>query len=177
MICTSVSHDREFIWGARGYNNVKEMNKIQIEKFNSVITDEDEVWILGDLVLGDIDGGLELLKQLKGKIHVCLGNHDTGKREQIYRDMGWDVQLCAKLKYKKYNFYLSHYPTITHDLEEKKLWQQIWNLCGHLHITDPYYQMKQGFPIYHIEVDAHNGYPVSLDEIIEQIKIFKDKND
>lgn len=173
-----LGHDREFIWGARGYADVNEMNIKQIEKFNSVVSDEDEVWILGDLVLGDIEGGLALLKQLKGKIHVCLGNHDSAKREQAYRDMGWDVQLCARLKYKKLNFYLSHYPTLTSNGEdEKALWQQVWNLCGHLHITDPYYQMRQGLPIYHIEVDAHNGYPVSLDKIIEQIKIFKDKND
>lgn len=171
-------HDREFIWGARGYSSVEEMNAKQLEKFNSVVSDEDEVWILGDLVLGDIEGGLALLKQLKGKIHVCLGNHDTSRREQVYRDMGWDVQLCARLKYKQLSFYLSHCPTLTGNGEdEKALWQQVWNLCGHNHVTDSFYHMRQGLSIYHVEVDAHNDYPILLDDIIEQIKIFKDKND
>lgn len=161
-------HDREFIWGARGYKNVEEMNKIQLEKYNSIITDEDEVWILGDLVLGDIDGGLKILKQLKGKIHICLGNHDTGKREKAYRDMGWDVQLCAKLKYKKLNFYLSHYPTITHNLDEKEIWQVVVNLYGHLHQTTNFYHDDPW--MYHVGVDSHNGYPVLLDDIIQEVK-------
>lgn len=161
-------HDREFIWGARGYKDVEEMNKIQLEKYNSVVTDEDEVWILGDCVLGDIDGGLALLKQLKGKIHICLGNHDTGKREQAYKDMGWDVHLAARLKYKKINFYLSHYPTITHNLDEKELWQVVVNLYGHTHQTNNFYK---GDPwMYHVGVDSHDGYPISLDQVLEDIR-------
>ena len=28
-------YDREFIWGARGYKDVAEMNKVQLEKYNS----------------------------------------------------------------------------------------------------------------------------------------------
>lgn len=161
-------HSREFIWGARGYKSVEEMNKIQIEKFNSVVTDEDEVWILGDLVLGDIDGGLELLKQLKGKIHVCLGNHDSARREQAYRDMGWDVQLCARFKYKKISFYLSHYPTMTHNLDEKELWQVVVNLYGHTHQTSNFYHDDPW--MYHVGVDSHDGYPVSMDQVLEDIR-------
>ena len=163
-----LGHDREFIWGARGYADVNEMNMKQIEKFNSVVADDDEVWILGDLVLGDIETGLALLKQLRGKIHVCLGNHDTAKREQAYRDMGWDVQLCARLKYKKLNFYLSHYPTITHNLDEKEIWQVVVNLYGHTHQTTNFYHDDPW--MYHIGVDSHDGYPVCIDDIIADVK-------
>ena len=161
-------HDREFIWGARGYADVNAMNKIQLEKFNSVVSDEDEVWILGDLVLGDIETGVSYLKQLKGKIHVCLGNHDTATREKIYRDLGWDVHLAARLKYKKINFYLSHYPTITHNIDEKELWQVVVNLYGHLHQTSNFY--KDDPWMYHVGVDSHDGYPVSMDQVLEDIR-------
>jgi calcineurin-like phosphoesterase family protein len=163
-----LGHDREFIWGALGYADVNEMNIKQIEKFNSVVSDEDEVWILGDLVLGDIEGGLALLKQLKGKIHVCLGNHDSAKREQAYRDMGWDVQLCARFKYKKISFYLSHYPTITHNLDEKEIWQVVINLFGHTHQETNFYHDDPW--MYHVGVDSHDGYPISLDKVLEDIR-------
>ena len=166
MICTSVSHDREFIWGARGYADVNEMNIKQIEKFKSVVTDDDDVWILGDLVLGDIEGGLALLKQLKGRVHVCLGNHCTAKREQAYRDMGWDVQLCARFKYKKLSFYLSHYPTMTHNGEIESPTQVVWNIHGHTHATSQWSEYPY---CYNVNVDAHNGYPVSLDVLYEEI--------
>ena len=163
-----LGHDREFIWGARGYKDVYEMNEKQIENFNSVVTDDDEVWILGDLVLGDIDTGLELLKKLKGKIHVCLGNHDSARREQAYRDLGWDVQLCARLKYKKLSFYLSHYPTITHNLDEKEIWQVVINLYGHTHQTTNFYHDDPW--MYHVGLDSHNGFPICLDDIITDIR-------
>ena len=161
-------HDREFIWGARGYADVNEMNIKQLEKFNSVVTDEDEVWILGDSLLGDAEEGLKYLKQLKGKIHICLGNHDTANREKMFKDLGWDVQLCARLKYKKLNFYLSHYPTITHNLEEKEIWQVVINLFGHTHQTTNFYHDDPW--MYHVGVDSHDGYPISLDQIILDVK-------
>lgn len=161
-------HDREFVWGARGYANVNEMNEAQVRKWNEVVTDEDEVWVLGDLMLGDFEQGLSYLKQLKGKIHVCLGNHDTAKREQAYRDLGWDVQLCARMKYKKISFYLSHYPTITHNIDEKELWQVVVNLCGHTHQTANFYHDDPW--MYHVGVDSHDGYPVSMDQVLADIR-------
>ena len=52
MISTFVSHDREFIWKARGFNSVDEMNEETIRRFNEVVNPEDTVYILGDIALG-----------------------------------------------------------------------------------------------------------------------------
>ena len=98
------NHDKEFIWKARGYSSVEDMNEAQIIKFNEIVTDEDDVWILGDLVMGQSTDAIPLLKQLNGKIHVVLGNHDTETREKIYRDLGWDVQVAARFRYKNISF-------------------------------------------------------------------------
>ena len=43
----------EFVWKARGFESVEEMNKAQIERFNSKVQPEDTVYILGDSMLGD----------------------------------------------------------------------------------------------------------------------------
>ena len=168
MIYTSVSHDREFVWGARGYANVEEMNREQIRKFNEVVGPEDEVWILGDLMLGDREKGIECIKQLNGKIHICLGNHDTGTREKLYNELGFDVQLAARFKYKKLNFYLSHFPTDGTNLNVENIWETTLCLYGHMHQTSNFYK---GNPyIYHVGVDSHDGYPVSMDQVIADIK-------
>lgn len=164
-------HDRGFIYEPRGYKSVDEMNKIQIEKFNSIVTDEDDVYILGDLVLGDIDKGIECLKQLKGKIHVARGNHDSDRRIQIYKDLGFDVdfnQWAIMLKYKKCHFYCSHFPTITPNLEQETMTQTTLCLYGHTHQQSNFYQDNPY--IYHVGVDSHDGYPVDIDTIIENIK-------
>ena len=166
-------HDREFIWQARGYKNVDEMNQEQLRKFNETVAADDEVWILGDLTLGDLEQGAAFLKQLHGHIHICLGNHDTAKREDFYRSLGWAVQLAARMKYKKLSFYLSHYPTITHNLDEKEIWQVVINLFGHTHQTVNFYHNDPW--MYHVGVDSHDGYPVSLDQIITDVKAEMDK--
>ena len=161
-------HDREFIWSARGYKCVEDMNFQQVMKFNSVVTNDDEVWLLGDSTLGDLEEGLYWLKQLNGKIHVVLGNHDTATREIAYKELGWDVHVAARLKYKKINFYLSHFPTICTNLESESLYQTMVNLFGHTHQIVNFYQDNPY--MYHVGVDSHNGYPISLDQVIEDIK-------
>ena len=67
-------------------------------------------------------------------------------------------------------FYLSHYPTLTSNLDSNEpLKARVINLCGHSHTQDRWADWDKGL-IYHVEMDAHNCYPVLLDDIIEEIK-------
>ena len=75
-------HDREFIWKARGYNSVDEMNEDYVRKWNITVDNDDDVYVLGDLMLGD-KSNIEFIKRLKGRIHIVLGNHDTPTREAM----------------------------------------------------------------------------------------------
>ena len=79
-------HDREFVWKARGYSSVEEMNEIQIEKFNSLVQPDDIIYILGDLMLGNNDEGIKCLKRLNGNKYFVRGNHDTNVRVNLYMD-------------------------------------------------------------------------------------------
>ena len=58
-------HDREFIWGPRGFKNVHEMNEAIIKNWNTAVAPEDEVYVLGDLMLNDNEHGMECLRRLK----------------------------------------------------------------------------------------------------------------
>ena len=60
-------HDREFIWKARGYNSVDEMNEDYVHKWNITVDNDDDVYVLGDLMLGD-KSNIEFIKRLKGRI-------------------------------------------------------------------------------------------------------------
>ena len=171
-----LNHNKEFIYGARGYSSVEEMNKDLITKFNSTVTNEDEVYILGDLCLGGADSlidNFKMLSQLNGKIHIILGNHDTDTRRKMYKALPQVVSIsyAEVINYRKYHFYLGHYPTLTANLDnDKPLRARTLNLCGHSHVTDPFEDWEKGC-IYHCEVDAHGGFPVSLDAIIEDMKL------
>ena len=85
---------------------------------------------------------------------------------------GWNKSIRTKkiiIKYKKYNFLLSHHPTLTSNMDEDKpIKARIINLCGHYHTTDRFIEMNKGL-CYHVDMDAHNCRPCLLDDVIEQV--------
>jgi calcineurin-like phosphoesterase family protein len=177
-----LGHDQEFIWGARGFNSVAEMNEKIITRWNSRITKDDDVYVLGDLVMGGVEN-VELLKQLNGKIHIIYGNHDGPKKREAYAELE-NVVECGwanMIKYKKYNFYLSHYPTITDNEDIGEIVSPkecVINLFGHTHQFSDFYDTNDGynFRMYHVGVDSHDCFPVPIDEVIEEIKIVFQKS-
>lgn len=168
---THFGHDRQFIWGPRGFESVWKMNGAIVENWNKTVNTEDDVYLLGDVMLGDNEYGLTCLKQLKGNIHIVRGNHDTNTRMELYNKC-WNVVEITEgqfFKYKDYHFYLSHYPTITSNLEKSpNPKEHMLNLYGHTHSKDKFYN---DIPfMYNVAVDAHNCYPVEIEQIIIDIK-------
>lgn len=166
-------HDQSFLYEPRGFKNVNEMNEAIIAKHNSIVSPEDDVIVLGDLMLNNTEKGIECVNRLNGNLHIVYGNHDTSNRIQEYINLKLDTEFwgyAIPYKYKKYIFYLSHYPTLTSNLDnDKPLKARVINLCGHSHTQDRWADWDKGL-IYHVEMDAHNCYPVLLDDIIEEIK-------
>ena len=166
------NHDQEFIWKARGFNSVAEMNEEIIKRHNSVVSENDDVYVLGDLCMSaDLLGNKNLIERLNGRLHIVYGNHDTDNRIGMYLTCQNVVELCGYatiLKYKKYRFYLSHYPTNTgnYDDDGRGLKGRTINLCGHIHTTNEFEDMDKGQLSYHVEMDAHDCYPTSIEEII-----------
>lgn len=169
-------HDKEFVYEARGFSSVEEMNRAIIENWNSIIGKDDEVYVLGDLMLKNDEEGINCLKSLKGKIHIIQGNHDSANRIEKYKECPNVVEVCAA-KFFNYNgqsFFLSHFPTLSSSWEQNKQFEHRYiNLCGHTHTEDKFSDMDKGI-IYHVEMDAHNCMPVSIDTILEDIYRFKE---
>lgn len=59
----------------RPFYSVNEMDKSLIDNWNSVVKDDDEVYILGDMFWVNAYAP-QILSQLKGKKYLILGNHD-----------------------------------------------------------------------------------------------------
>ncbi len=165
-------HDVEFIYKPRGFTSITEHDETIVKNWNALIDDEDDVYILGDLILVDIDKGMEYLRQLHGKLHIVLGNHDSAKRVEQYKTLDRLSEICGYstvLKYQKYTFYLSHYPSITTNYDDDKpLRARVLNICGHVHQKEKW---DKDIPMsYHVELDAHHNMPVLLDDIISDFK-------
>lgn len=164
-------HDRQFLYGPRGFNSIQEHDEAIIQRWNSVVDNEDTVYVLGDLMLNDNQHGLECLQRLNGKIKIIAGNHDTVARVKLYQELDNVTFLgfADRIKYNKYNFYISHYPTMTSNLEGSPyLREHTINLYGHTHQKTNFYNDTPF--MYHVGLDSHDCYPVCIDDAIEDMK-------
>lgn len=167
-----LGHNKPFLYEPRGFKNIQEHDNAIIENWNKIIRPNDKVYVLGDLMLNDNEAGIEKIKQLKGQIYVVRGNHDSEVRVNLYNNCNNIIKVAEGqfLRYGKYHFYLSHYPTLCSNFDnEKPLKARMISLCGHSHSQDTFADWDKGL-IYHVELDAHNNFPVSIDSIIKDIK-------
>ena len=81
--------------------------------------------------------------------------------------------FATTFKYKKKQFMLSHYPTITSNMETNP-YMTVFNLYGHTHQNTNFYENSPF--MYHVGVDSHNCYPILIDDIISEIYAEIDKN-
>lgn len=167
-----LNHDREFIYAARGYQSVKEMNEALIRSINSTVQADDELYLLGDLCLGvDIFDNKTLLGRINCRnIHIILGNHDTNNRIKMYESL-WNVVEIAyggRINIGKYTFMLSHFPMNTTNYDDVKArWMRVHHLYGHTHSKDIFENARNGG--LNVSVDA-SDHPLSENEIISLVK-------
>lgn len=164
-----INHNREFIFKPRNFESISEMNEAIVSRWNEVVTPDDEVYVLGDLMLGDSASAIEYIKRLNGTLHIVCGNHDTDARINLYYSLPnvAEVTWALRLNYKKFHFFLTHFPCLTGNLEKESLTQCTCNLYGHTHQKSNFYN-DMPF-MYHVGVDSHNCYPVLLDDIIKEM--------
>ena len=168
-------HQRDFLYEPRGFSSIEEHDSAIIKNWNEIVTPDDEVFVLGDLVMNDVEAGIKKLAQLNGKLNIVFGNHDTTRKIGLYEELpnitsvGWSTLI----KSGKWSFYLCHFPTLTsnYDDDSKPVKNHLINLCGHCHYQNRFKDMNKGL-IYHVELDAHKCCPVSIDDIKKDILSF-----
>lgn len=134
----------------RGCNfaDVDEMNEFIIERYNSVVKPEDEVYLLGDLVMGTIADNLPLLKRLNGAKFSTIGNHDRPFDCKPHRYQEWvdkyrevGIEFIPDLFFDSGNgsFTMSHFPFSgdhtdkVRFLDRRPVDKGQWLVHGHVH--------------------------------------------
>ncbi len=130
------SHANVIKYDKRPFTSVEEMDEALIDGWNAKVKDTDIVFYLGDLSFDrDFGRTQAIAKQLKGKIHFILGNHDD---ERVIRKLGIFetvsdyINLSVKdlenpRKYQ--DIMMFHYPILSWD----KVHHGSWHLHGHCH--------------------------------------------
>lgn len=153
----------------RPFKDIAEMNETIINNYNSVVTDNDDVYLLGDICFGRPKDNIKILKSLKGKKYLIKGNHDKFNAEQKSCFM-W-IKDYYKLRVDGQKIVLCHYPFYSWDGRDRKrdgIYKGSWHFHGHTHTNshdDFYHPCKVN-----IGVDHWNYTPVSLDVLKQKIK-------
>lgn len=170
---THFCHNQGFLYEPRGFTNVNDMNEAIIENWNKLVKPHDIVYHLGDTMLNDNEKGIECFKRLNGEIFLIWGNHDTENRTNalfeacLHKMMGgW---YAFTIKHGKQSIYLSHYPTLTANYDDKHFNRHVINLHGHTHQRTNWLHTENPF-MYHVGLDSHNNTPVHIDEIMTDIR-------
>ena len=73
----------------RPFSGVEEMDAVLIQLWNSRVTKNDQVYILGDFAFHNEKPYSWYLKQLKGQKHLVIGNHDKKLLKDAEASSGW----------------------------------------------------------------------------------------
>lgn len=165
-------HDKEFVWKARGFSSIDEMDEVIVQKHNSLVKPGDTVYCLGDCALNDVTKASEYMSRLNGNIIILIGNHDTANKQKLYNQLPNCTcqDYVTMLKFGKRTFYLSHYPTLTGNVGETC---KPWCLHGHTHGRNAFELIEHR--CYNVGMDAHDCNPVSLEEITTDIREYRNK--
>ena len=112
----------------RPWFNVADMDKAMIENWNSVVTNEDTVYILGDIAWYDTDKIIAIFDQLNGQKVLVKGNHDRCHDNRL-RAKFLKITDYLEIKDSDRNVILCHYPIPCF----KNHFYGWYHLYGHVH--------------------------------------------
>ena len=166
----------------RPFDSVETMDRALVDLWNDTVDEDDEVVVLGDIVLGRFAESLRFIAELNGVKTLVPGNHDRcwsghGRRadamRDVYLDAGFDavVDVHAALTLAGELTVLSHFPYRgdSHDqdryLDARPPDHGHWLLHGHVHE-----RWRQRGRMINVGVDAWAGRPVSLERLGDLVR-------
>lgn len=159
-------HYKPFLPG-RPFASVEEMDEAMIRLWNETVTDEDTVYVVGDVGYngGYVPGGA--LGRLQGRKHLIRGNHDTGfENAQKLFDYFETVTDFNEIDDGETHILLCHYPILYR--------KRGYMIHGHLHqARGPEYDILRQMPrMLNAGVDVNFYRPVTLAQLVENNRAF-----
>jgi calcineurin-like phosphoesterase family protein len=156
---THFGHKKILQYENRPFSSVQEMDKTIIKNWNNTVTGDDTVIVVGDVSFYGKEETTKIIKRLKGKKILTLGNHDKWSID-YWMDVGFDEVYKHKIIYQDW-FVISHIPP--HYYNDTTPYFYIY---GHVHSAEMYPTVTKQTAC--VSVERWNYTPVNLEEIIRQ---------
>ena len=150
----------------RPFETIEEMDETLIRLWNERVTDEDDVYILGDFAYRNGNTASWYLRQLKGRKHLVIGNHDRiTVQDNKAMEYFTSVEKMNQVIDNDRRVSLCHFPVA--EWNGKR--HGGYHVHGHLHNRrDEVYEFMSRYEKALNAGCMLNGYrPVTLDELIE----------
>lgn len=162
---THFGHENIIRMCERPFDNVEQMNQKIIENWNSKIKGNDHVHILGDMFFRCAEPET-ILRVLKGKKHLIVGNHDGWAKRQELQKYFESIDNYLEFSDGQNYLVLSHYPMLSYHRASRK---NTYMLHGHIHAdtdSDFFPLLANRERILNAGVDLNNYTPVTLEELL-----------
>ena len=168
-------HSNAIRFDHRPFADVEEMDHCMMKLWNSRVSSDDDVYIIGDFCFRSAKSPEWYLRQLKGHKHLVIGNHDRvilesenalkyfESIEKMMHVTDGDKQIC-----------LCHYPIA----DWYKGRHGSWHIYGHIHGSkdDVYQFMKSREHALNAAACINNYTPASVNELIRNNQLFQSKD-
>lgn len=134
-------HKNILAYDNRAFPSVEAHDEALIERWNSAVGVDDDVWILGDISWHPPMKTIEIFNRLNGTKHLCIGNHD----KKLLRNHDVRSLFCEIVDYKEiqldnsFGLILCHYPIPCYN-HHFNGWVHLY---GHVHNSFEWNMMKQ----------------------------------
>ena len=159
----------------RPFADRDEMDAIMIQLWNSRVSPDDHVYIVGDFCYRSGNTADWYLRQLKGHKHLIIGNHDgdTLKNEKAMSYFE-TVEKMMHVSDNGKQICLCHFPIA----EWNGFYKGHWHIYGHIHsrLDDTYYFMRNREHALNAAACINNYTPVSMNELIRNNELFNASN-
>ena len=156
-------HENVIKYTSRPFVNAEEMNQRLIEFWNSVVGNDDLVYVLGDFTLSRKMNVIKnLVNLLNGKKILIMGNHDTRKPKD-YVECGFEVATKKPIMVEP-GVILMHEPFENSSL----IAPNYIYFFGHVHANKT---LMDEYPnCMCVSVERIDYKPINLDECIKKLR-------
>lgn len=158
----------------RPFETVEEMDRTLIELWNARVTSNDEVYLVGDLAHRNEKPAEWYLRQLKGRKHLIVGNHDHKllKNPAAMACFESVSQMC-RINDQGTDIFLCHFPIA----EWEGYFNGVYHVYAHIHnqLNDTARFMLSRERALNCGCMINQFMPVSLKELIINNQYFREQ--
>ena len=170
---THFGHENVIRFCDRPFASAAEMDEALVQNWNDRVKGNDTVYILGDMFFRSVNVE-EVLKKLKGKKRLIVGNHDGSWMQKTDTSKYFEsIDSFLETSDGQHSLTLCHYPMLSW-----KHAMRSYMIHGHIHndTSADFYPLITGRErVLNAGVDVNGFVPVTFDELIANNNEFKRK--